>query len=189
MIPVTGTIALAEIQPNASCTLAVETVVTADAGEYMLTAALSWTGPQQAPRFEALELGPVRIRQQRERVAGLLALVVQLTPIFVPVSLALLGFWFQQRQQKFIYERQAWATMLPVSHEYNSTFYLPLLSAIRSLKKNLGEPSEGFFYLLLTIRSMRDVSSKGGFFLKERTGERLDLRSLECVYPEHKKKF
>jgi hypothetical protein len=171
--PVAGAIPLAEIEPGASCTLAVETGATAEAGEYMLTAAFSWTGPQHAPQFETLELGPVHVRSlQRERITGLLGLAVQMTPIFVPVSVALLGFWFQQRQQKFAHEGQAWTTMLPVHHENNSSLYLPLLSAIRSFRKNLPTP-EGFFYLLLTIRLMRDVSNKGGFYLKDRKGEDL----------------
>jgi hypothetical protein len=184
-----GTAALAQIDPGASCTLAVETGATAEAGEYMLTAGFSWTGPQRAPRFEALALGPVGVRsQQRERIAGLLSLLVQLSPIFVPVSLALLGFWFQQRQQQFVHERQAWTAMLPVSHENNSSLYLPLLSAIRSFRKN--QPTtEGFFYLLLTIRLMRDVSGQGGFFLKDRKGEDLVTELWSAVLKSLREAF
>jgi|GEM_PF-4922069 len=173
MIPTAGAAALTELKPGTSCTLTAETGATAKAGEYMLTAGFSWTGPQRATQFETVELGPVRVRsQQSERVAGLLGLLVQMTPFFIPVLVALLGFWFQQRQQKFVQERQAWATMVPVNHVNNSSCYLPLLSAIRSLRTNLST-SEGFFYLLLTIRLMRNVNSGSGFFLKDRKGEDL----------------
>lgn len=104
----------------------------------------------------------------------------------LPAVLALLGGIFQFTQQRFALERQAnqqtlaisqeaWASMLPTSHDNNVKYYLPLLSsagALLSHAKKLPQhgPEVAFFNLLLMLRRSREVP---GFYLMDRKGERL----------------
>jgi hypothetical protein len=183
-------LALASLQPGLSCLLTLHSTVPREPGEYVITAGISWTGPQRVERFEGLDLGPVRVRsRQRERLAQLLGLIGQLTPVVVPISVVLLGFLFQSRQQRYTHERNAWAAMLPVSHKNNNDLYVPLLSDVKTFRARLGElgaganddeVEEAFFYLLQIFGNMRQISLQGGFYLQQRAGEELvtDLWSV-----------
>jgi hypothetical protein len=95
----------------------------------------------------------------------------------LPAIIALLGWIFQFRQQRFAIERQAWSSMLPESHKNNVKYYLPLHGTLGSFDSSVREFQDNdkglegaFFDLLLTLRLMRDVP---GFYLVDRMGEDL----------------
>jgi len=172
-----------ELPPGSSRTIWVEMVAIERSGDYMVTAAFSWTGPHGEARAETIELGPLRARSPRlELTASLKDFAISTAPILIPVLVLVLGFAFQNRQQQLVQQRQASAAMLPVSHQNNFNLYLPALSSIASFQSRTrrwenSQKAEdlraAFFFLLLSVRAMREVDQKGGFYLTQRKGERL----------------
>src|SRR5260370_3052563 len=161
----------------------VEIVATERSGDYMVTAAFSWTGPHGEARAETIELGPLRACSPRLALtASLKDFAISTTRLLIPVLVLVLGFAFQYRQQQLVQQRQAWATMLPLSHQNNFNLYLPALSSIASFQsrtrrwettKEAEHLRDAFFFLLLSVRAMREVDQKGGFYFTQRKGERL----------------
>jgi hypothetical protein len=155
-------------------------------GAAMITALFTWRDAAGALQKQAVALGPVRFTSSllealSNAAATLLSLLKTLA---LPVVLAMLGYILQQRQQDLVQERQAWASMLPVSHENNTKFYIPMLGGIRAfgtrLKEFAKDPTkndlckQACFFLLFTFRRMREMEKKGsGFYLMDRTGEEL----------------
>ncbi|MBW8874008.1 MAG: hypothetical protein JF614_03525 [Acidobacteria bacterium] len=138
----------------------------------------------QKPFQETVELGPIRLASPGLQVAAQVAdsLFSLVGTLALPLALALLGWYFQQRQQWLAQERQAWNTMLPISHKNNIDLYVPLLSGLLTLKSRLAEfrgmrtqesCREVCFYLLFSMRRMREIDSSGGFYLMDRMGESL----------------
>jgi len=119
----------------------------------------------------------------RAAVGTGIALVTLLQILALPIGLALLGALLQQRQQENVQERQAWAAMLPVSHENNVRYYIPFLAGIAGLKATLDDcrPGSGMteqqareavFYVLFVLRRIREIIDHGaGFYLMDRRGE------------------
>jgi hypothetical protein len=196
--------ALPEIKPGFSQTFWVESKAAGRSRDSMLTAWFTWTGPLGEPHDETLELGPLRLRSfWLEQTAAWKDFLIALAPLLLPVGLAFLGFIFQSRQQRFVQERQAWASMLPFSHKINMSFYVPLSTAISSFDEELhdfrkcGEDlkkeelnKSAFFYLLAVVKELRRVADVG-YYLQYRAGEKLvahliddfreDLR--QCFFP------
>ena len=178
-----------EIPVGISRTMWVDVVPVERSGDYMLTAAFTWTSSgattpnQPVARSEALELGPLRLRSSRlELTASIKDLTLALAPVLITLLAAWLGARYQNRQQDLVQERQAWAAMLPVSHKLNFNLYLPLISAIATLQARLHkfmqdptnvDPAESLFPILLALRTMRQIDRKGGFYLATRRGEEI----------------
>lgn len=107
------------------------------------------------------------------------ALMTLILTLGLPAALAVVGWSFQEKQQLLAQERQAWAEMLPVSHENNVKYYLPLLAAIDMLerdRKALGvapvptddQRQRALFALLVVLRGFREAP---GFYFIDREGE------------------
>jgi F0F1-type ATP synthase membrane subunit b/b' len=107
----------------------------------------------------------------------------------------------QQRQQ-LERERQqllqTWNNMLPISHEDATKYYMPLGSAVRSTLESFercltgldkvppdlpfGSPhtKHALYYFLVTMRRCRCIADeRGGFYFKDRLGEKLTALCVE----------
>lgn len=183
---VTSSSSLPEVGPGSSQTLWVDMVAIRRSGDSMVTAWFTWTGPRGELHGEALELGPVRLRSTwLEQTAAWKDFVIALAPLVIPILVLALGFYFQSRQQDLAQVRQAWATMLPISHKNNMKHYVPMISAIKTFEWRLSDLREkedaeklrsAFFYLLLSVKGMRTVD---GYYLQDRQGEELIVRCLD----------
>lgn len=124
----------------------------------------------------------------------------------LPILLAVLAYLFKQWEDARERERQAaesyrrqllqtWNKMLPVSHNDATKYYMPLAAAIRAanedfkrcqeamqkgaLPANSPLVKESLYYFLLAMRRFRAISrQRGGFYFKDRTGEKI---SSLCV--------
>jgi hypothetical protein len=172
---------LPRLEPGASSTVHLDLPVQ-QSGDVMLTAWFNWTGRGEM-HAEALELGPLHLRSAwLEQIAAWKDLAIALLPLFIPLLLLALGFLFQNRQQKLIQERQAWATMVPSSHLNNMQVYVPVITTIQTFSSWLAnyrnEPTpanlrRALFYLFQTVSGMRAVDKAGGYHLRNRAGEQV----------------
>jgi|SRR5580693_2134448 hypothetical protein len=174
---------LPTLAPGANLDLRLEMVGNEQSGDYMVTASFAWRGPRGTTQEATLDLGPLRLRSPAlEQIAAWKDLALAAAPLVAPLLVLLLGFVFQNRQQRLVQERQAWASMLPFSHETNSKFYLPLISDVQTFEAELkkfreskaaADRQSAFFYLLRSLQGVRRVLTNGGFYLKNRHGEQL----------------
>ncbi len=158
-------------------------VGTRRSGTSSVVVTVRWTEGQGRPE-QTLSLADIPAISLPWLFAGnfLEALVALALPLALPAALALAGFFFQQHQQHLVHERQAWASMLPTSHENNVKYYLPVLESITVFKQELGRlltaPAvdradlldRAFFRLLMVLRVFREVP---GYYLMDRQGEQL----------------
>jgi len=108
----------------------------------------------------------------------------------------------EQARQKAERERQqllqTWNNMLPISHEDATKYYMPLGSAVRStleafercqtaldktppeLPRGSAGSKHALYYLLVTLRRCRSIADeRGGFYFKDRVGEKLAALCIE----------
>jgi hypothetical protein len=100
----------------------------------------------------------------------------------------------RERQQLL----QTWNKMLPISHEDATKYYMPLGSAVRStveafelcrkaldktppeLPLESAESKHALYYFLVTLRRCRSIADeRGGFYFKDRVGEKLTALCVE----------
>ncbi len=118
-------LALPPIAAGSSATLQIDLTADGPAGDSMLTANFfgfienNW-------KSASLELGPVLIRDPWfDQAAAWKDFTIAIAPLVIPVLVLGLGFIFQSRQQRFAQERQAWAAMMPYSHDNNRYLSVP----------------------------------------------------------------
>ncbi|HEX2641864.1 MAG TPA: hypothetical protein VHU81_02650, partial [Thermoanaerobaculia bacterium] len=153
-------------------------------GNSMVTSVVQWRSGSGETFLQPLDVGPVRLTSPVLLVASnAVETLMSLVETFaIPLGLALVGWLLQGKLQELSRQQQAWASMLPASHKSNSELYLPLIKDITMLSNRLkryesggGEEQckEAFFFLLLAMRRMREVGAGGGFYLKDRKGEKI----------------
>ena len=178
--PVPWTEAVLAVPAGGTAPVRVEIVPDQRTGSAMVTSVFAWQDAKNAPRHEGLELGPVRlISPGLQFVSNSLETGMSLgETLALPVVIALLGWILQQIHQNHVQERQAWASMLPISHDNNINLYIPLISGITTFqgvleaeKQGSDDADEAFFFLLFCFRRMREIDK--GFYLMDRTGEKL----------------
>jgi hypothetical protein len=174
------------VPPGGIETARTELVPLRESGSSLISAIVSWNEAQAAPIDEGVELGPVRRASPGLQFVGnaLDTATSLVQTLALPLVLALLGWWLQQNQQSYVQERQAWASMLPISHKNNVMLYVPLTTGIATLEAYLPRKSEiseedlkqGCFFLLYCVRRVREVDANGWFYLLDREAEDL------CAY-------
>lgn len=152
-------------------------------GSSMVTGLFQWQDASGTQRHEALDLGPIRLTStwllffsNTLDTGTSLAQTVAL-----PLLIALAGLALQQVHQRYVHERQAWASMLPISHESNLTLYVPFVSGISTFQRYFEDlkgaeddketGDEALFFLLFCFRRFREMEK--GFYLADRDGEEL----------------
>lgn len=97
----------------------------------------------------------------------------------------------ERRERLAAEARETWRQMLPVSHEYAATYYMPLYSAVSALRFTLratdaGAVDDELLYGLTLARRLgaRLVDEKGGYYFKNRAGERLAVASWDLFLDE-----
>jgi hypothetical protein len=90
-------------------------------GSSMVTSLFQWRDASGAQRHEALDLGPIRLTSPwLQFFSNTLDTGTSLAQtVALPLLIALAGLALQQVYQRYVHERQAWASMLPISHENN----------------------------------------------------------------------
>jgi hypothetical protein len=165
---------------------------TRGAGTFFLSGSYDWTN-QDSPRRGAIE--PVKVSVlggrpfdiPREWLEFLKDLILPLTLVGVA--------WALQRYQQARSERQVvWTNMLAKVHQNAEKYYLPASMAMETLRVRLnalrpwqGRPAADFepavLPFLLVLRRMRLLVTKiGGFYFKDRRGERVVARSWELFF-------
>lgn len=160
-------------------------------GSSMVTSLFQWVDTKGAAQHLAFEVGPIRLSSpwiqffSNSLDTGLsLAQTVAL-----PLVIALFGLLLQQLHQDSVQERQTWASMLPAQQEKIAKLYLPFISSVETfdgwLKTDnpaLRPPQEqtpewrcdeAFFFLLFSVRRIREVDKNGWFSLMEKEWESL----------------
>jgi hypothetical protein len=157
-------------------------------GSSMVTGLFQWQDASGTQRHEALDLGPIRLTS-----TGLLFFSNALDTgtslaqtVALPLLIALAGLALQQVHQRFVNDRQAWVSMLPISHENNLTLYIPFVSGISTFRQHFEAFLKGpqgntevyeettdvaLFFLLFCFRRFREMEK--GFYLADRDGEDL----------------
>lgn len=130
----------------------------------------------------------------------------------MPLLLVLLAYlvkkWEENREhkrQKAESDRQqllqTWNQMLPISHKDATKYYMPLASALRSSRDSFLKcqghvrnsvfalpasdalVKEALYYFLLALRRFRSISrDRGGFYFKDRTGERVSSLCVDALF-------
>jgi hypothetical protein len=153
-------------------------------GSSMVTSVFQWRSASGETSLQPLDVGPVRLTNPVLGVAsnGVETFMSLVETFAIPLGLALVGWLLQGKLQELSRQQQAWASMLPESHKNNSEMYLPLIKDIMMFSNRLKKYEDGageeqcreaFFFLLLAMRRMREVGARGGFYLKDRKGEKV----------------
>jgi hypothetical protein len=156
-------------------------------GSSMMTSLFQWKDASGAQRHEALDLGPIRLTSPwLQFFSNTLDTGTSLAQtVALPLLIALAGLALQHIHQKYVHERQAWASMLPISHEINLTLYIPFVSGISTFQGyfegleakgseeegSVAASEEALFFLLFCFRRFREMEK--GFYLTDRDGEGL----------------
>jgi len=188
-----------KLQPHQrSSLLPIEARPLVKSGQHSLVIAYTWTD-KAGPAMGALRVGPITVTTTtRTAVARIGGPIISLfKDLALPVVLAV-GAWLLQRAEKRrdesrkqdedaraasmkVAEEQrtrsqaAWNLMLPVSHDLNTKYYLPIIGAIEKIGASIRgkDPSRvAFYWVFSAMRNMRQLSlDKGGLFLKDMRGE------------------
>ena len=150
-----------------------------------LNGLVSWRSVEGDPSQLFVTFGDLKVQ-------GLWDRTYQLIKDFaLPLVVLLLPFLIQQMAQKRAHLAETWNLMLPDSHHTTMTYYMPLgsplNSALRDFVKWSDAPNPGqkkeearaiFFHLMLFRRRLKHAMEKlGGYYFKDRVGERLAAAS------------
>lgn len=194
-----GTILVPVLNPDQTYTSWGELAPKSEHATQKLAFVLGWS-VNDSPSFTAVSLGENAVQSDWEyywdRWLG-----GTVKTLAVPAALALLAFmldWLtkrreaRQRQAEKSEEKtetqrateqavatETWKQMLPLSHKYAGTLYLPISSAAEDAIDAFGDKTgqAAFFYILLLLKRI-DLAKKaiGGLYFKSYTGE--DLAQL-----------
>jgi hypothetical protein len=194
-----ATVLVGALQPHQRSqvvTIQARSLVTS--GQHSMVITYAWTD-KSGPAMGAVTVGPLTItttaRAAITHIGG--PIIGLFKDLALPVVLAV-GAWLLQRAEKRREESRktaeddrasslkraeeqrartqaAWNLMLPVSHELNTKYYLPIIGAaekIESAIHRLDPPRITLYWLMSTMRNMRQLNlDKGGLFLKDMRGE------------------
>lgn len=164
-----------------------------------LTAAVSWKTQDGRASQISVTLGDLQVQGRWDRWRE--SFIYQVVKDFaLPLVVLLLPFLIQWMAQKRARLAETWNLMLPDSHHTTMTYYMPLQASLRhalgeleayrtatDLAKKKTYARELFYYFLMFQRRLRhSLSQLGGFYFKDRIGERMAvccLIEVDKLYP------
>ena len=151
-------------------------------GSYVIAGVVRWNGGDNTESVRPIRVGPIQVRSWPIDVLILVGGAVK--TLALPIILAILGIYFQRHQANRSMVLETWNQMLPKSHALAETHYLPIslwserlhgeLLGHRDRHDGLDGCRKCFFYGVMFLRGMKKLRQDvGGFYFKNRSGERL----------------
>jgi hypothetical protein len=172
-------------------------------GKQALSVVLSWTNLKKVESSLSVPLG--EIQSTRWWAEPLSKAVNTIKDLALPILLGLLAYLYQRlektrdqarsdqesareqvRQEQDRLRTQlaeTWSKMLPESHRLATRFYMPIEAALQGVLQFVESrqtDQRSYFYLVLFERRMRHLlKSAGGFYFKDRVGEKLAIHCYQ----------